>query len=305
MYVSVVVPTLNGRDRLASALDSLAAHAPEAEVVVVNGPSADGTTGMVRGRSDVDVLVEVSTRTLNAARNAGIAVASGDIVAFLGHDLVAEPGWIEAVREAFRTPGVDAVAGPSRRRLRGGVAATEPESSTVADGDVTFFDGGNVAFRASALRAADGFDEYLETGGARDLAHRLAAMDRRTVWSDGMSATHEYEADGGRTNRDWGWKYRSLAYRLVKSYGPRPTVATTTLREALRDARSTLGDVVRGNGRPTSWLQNGRAVVGGALTGASDALVARGRDRSPARNPHGLSASEDRAVAVYDRRETA
>jgi glycosyltransferase involved in cell wall biosynthesis len=301
MDVSVVVPTLNGRDRLASALDSLAAHAPEAEVVVVNGPSADGTTGMVRARDDVDVLVEVSTRTLNAARNAGIEAATGEVVAFLGHDLVVEPGWLDAVRDRFRTSDADVVAGPSRRRLRAGVTAAEPEESDVADG-LTFFDGGNVAVRASALRAADGFDEYLETGGARDLAHRLAGMGRRTEWCEAMAATHEYEADGGRTDRDWGWKYRALAYRLVKTYGLRPAVATTTLREAAGDAAATLREVVGGDVRPTAWLAGGRAVVSGTVTGASDALVARGRDRSPARNPHGLSARDDRAVAVYDRR---
>ena len=53
MQLSVVVPTLNARDRLAATLDGLASHAPDAEVVVVNGPSADGTTGMVRDRADV------------------------------------------------------------------------------------------------------------------------------------------------------------------------------------------------------------------------------------------------------------
>lgn len=298
----MVVPTLNGRDRLGSALDSLAAHAPDAEVVVVNGPSADGTSGMVRDRDDVDVLVEVATRTLNVARNAGVEAATNDAVAFLGHDLVAESGWVEAVREALDAPGVDAAAGPCRHRLRAGVTVPDRERSDLAEGDVVFFDGGNVAFRDAALRAADGFDEYLETGGARDLAHRLAAMGRRVEWTEAMAATHEYEADGGRTDRDWGWKYRSLSYRLVKNYGLRPVVAATTAREALADARATLADVVRGDGRPTAWLGNGRDVVAGVLTGASDALVARGRDRSPARNPHGLSAREDRAVAVYDRR---
>ena len=302
MDVSVVVPTLNGRERLAGALDSLAAHAPGVEVVVVNGPSADGTTGMVRGREDVDVLVEVATRTLNVARNAGVEAATGEVVAFLGHDLVVESGWLEAVRDAFQTTGADAVAGPTRRRLRAGVTAVEREHSSLADSELVFFDGGNVALRAAALRAVDGFDEYLETGGARDLAHRLAGVGRRIEWAEGMAVTHEYEADGGRTGRDWDWKYRALAYRLVKNYGLRPRVVTTTCREAVSDAVASLRDVARGEGRPTAWLGSGRDVVRGAVTGASDALVARGRDRSAARNPHGLSTRDDRTVAVYDRR---
>jgi glycosyltransferase involved in cell wall biosynthesis len=300
MDVSVVIPTLNGRERLAGALDSLAAHAPSVEVVVVNGPSADGTTGMIRGRNDVDVLVEVSTRTLNVARNAGVEVATGEVIAFLAHDLVVESGWLETVRKTFQTTGADAVAGPSRRRLRAGVTAVEREHSSLADGEVVFFDGGNVALRDAALRAVDGFDEYLQTGGARDLAHRIAGAGRRIGWAEGMAATHEYEADGGRAGRDWDWKYRALAYRLVKNYGLRPQVVTTTCREALSDAVTTLREVARGEARPTAWLGDGRDVVWGAVTGVSDALVARGRDRSAARNPHGLSAHGDRAVAVYD-----
>ena len=44
MYLSVVVPTLNGREELARCLDGLAERVPDAEKIVVNGPSADGTT---------------------------------------------------------------------------------------------------------------------------------------------------------------------------------------------------------------------------------------------------------------------
>lgn len=97
MDLSVVLPTLNGRDRLATSLDALAEHAPDAEVVVVNGPSADGTTGMVRERDDVDVLVEISDRNLNVARNAGLEVAGGDVVALLRYDLSVESSWLSAL----------------------------------------------------------------------------------------------------------------------------------------------------------------------------------------------------------------
>jgi len=44
-------------------------------------------------------------------------------------------------------------------------------------------------------------------------------------------------------------------------------------------------------------------VLVGLAGGSSDGLVARGRDRSPARNPNGISERADRAVAKYDRRE--
>ena len=299
MKLSVVVPTLNGRERLAACLDALAARAPEAEVVIVNGPSADGTTGMVRERDDVDVLVEVADRKLNVARNAGIAEATGDAVALVNHDTVVESSWAEGVRVALADAAV--VTGPVHRSVRAGMTTESEESCTIGGSEVTYFDGGNVAFTRDAIEAVDGFDEYLVTGGARDCAHRLATADYEVEWSSAVCVTRNDEEDDD--DRDWGWKYRALAYRLVKNYGPRPGVFRRTVRDAVSDAAGTAADVVRGEGLPSEWFANGKRVVANGATGAKDGLVARLKDRTVARNPYGLSSRADRAVERYDWRE--
>ena len=298
MQLSVIVPTLNGRDQLSSCLDQLTAAAPDAELIVVNGPSADGTTGMVRDRDDVDVLVEVSARTVNVARNAGIEVASGDVIAFVSDDLRVEDSWRTAVTQGLTEAPV--VTGPTHRTVTGGMTTESAETREIARRQVTYFSGSNVAFEADVLTALDGFDEYLETGGARDAAHRLAGMDRSVVWEPSMSVRCEYEADGGQTQRDWGWTYRALAYRLIKNYGIRPTVLRRTLSHAVGDAASAARDVIGGDAQPTAWFGTGRDVVSGMATGFSDGLIARSRDREHSRNPHGISKRADRAVARYD-----
>jgi glycosyltransferase involved in cell wall biosynthesis len=297
MELSVVVPTLNGRDRLAASLDALASHAPDAEVVVVNGPSADGTTGMVRARDDVDVLVEVSARTLNVARNAGIEVARGDAVALVRYDLAVGPEWAAELRGGLREAAV--VTGPTAGRGRG---AARPERRRVGGREVTYFDGSNVAFRADVLDALDGFDEYLETGGARDAAHRLAALGHDVRWRPGMHVAAEYGSDGGAEPRRPYWKYRALAYRLVKNYGLRPGVLRRVCAHVAGEGVESTREVLRGTVAPTRWVGGGRDAVAGTATGLSDGFVARARDRSPARNPHGISTRADRAVACYDRR---
>ncbi|MFB6143379.1 MAG: glycosyltransferase family 2 protein [Halorientalis sp.] len=297
MDLSVVVPTLNARDQLAGCLDAIAEHVPDAEVVVVNGPSADGTTGMVRDREDVDVLVEVADRRLNVARNAGIDRASGDVVALLNYDLAVTEGWLDAL--AAGIDGADVVTGPTLQELTTGVATEEVESSTVAGRSVTYFNGDNVAFRRAALDALDGFDEYLETGGARDAAHRLAGMDYTVAWEPEMCARRGFSADGGVTAGDLGWKYRSLAYRLAKNYGVRPTVVRRLLSHGVKDAVGALREVAAGADPPSSWLGNGRDVLTGMARGLKDGVAARWRDRSPRRNPCGRSSRTDRAVAVY------
>ena len=298
MELSVVIPTLNGRDHLAAGLDTLAAHVPDAEIVVVNGPSTDGTTGMVRERDDVDVLLEVSTRTENVARNAGLEAVTGDVVAFLRYDLVVETSWLDGLRDGLADAPV--VTGPTHQTLDGGMTTEESECRTVGSREVTYFNGGNVAFRRRVVDALDGFDEYLETGGDRDAAHRLAALDYDVAWRPGMGVRREYSADGGVATGDRGGEYRALAYRLVKNYGVRPAAATGPIRRAVRDALTAGRDVLRGDLDPTEWFATGRAVVSGAARGAADGLIARVKDRSPARNPHGVSDRSDRAVARYD-----
>ena len=325
MDFSVVVPTLNGRDRLAACLDSLAAHAPDAEVIVVNGPSADGTTGMIRDRDDVDVLVEISDRTVNVARNAGIEVATGETVALVDYDNRIGSEWREAVAAGLdeapvvsgpvtpipreETADESEAAGDSAGGEGDDAGEEEPERSRISGRDVTYFEGGNVAFRRDAVRDLDGFDEYLRVGGARDAAHRLARMDCRVAWRPEMAARKELPtptaADGGRSAHEWGWKYRALAYRLAKNYGVRPSVLLRTGSHAFVDAVDAARDVVRGESTPSRWAATGRDVLLGLTGGTSDGLVARRKDRSRTRNPNGISTRADRAVAKYDDRNGA
>ncbi len=299
MHLSVVVPTLNARDELAGCLDALAAHAPDAEVVVVNGPSADGTTGMVQDRGDVDVLVELADRTINAARNAGIERARGDAVAFVHPFRAIQPGWRDALEAGLTEAAV--VTGPTNTQLRAGVQTESVERRTIAGREITYFNAGNAAFRREPLEELDGFDEYLPVGGSRDMAHRLAGTDFAVTWRDAMSVQEELgAADGGTPETDWGAKYRSLAYRLVKNYGLRPTVLRRLLGHAGSDATDELRSVVHGESQPSAWLGTGRDVTANLGIGVKDGYGARRLDRTPRRNPRGRSARTDRAVEVYD-----
>lgn len=303
MNLSVVVPTLNGREPLSACLDALTRHAPSIEVIVVNGPSADGTTGMVCDRDDVGTLVEISDRNLNVARNAGIAEATGDVIALVGQNVTVEASWYDGVEKAIAAGG-DVITGPIHRLVRAGMTTQTVETQTIAGRDVTYFAGQNVAFSRNAIETVDGFDENLRTGGARDCAHRLAGLGRSVMWEPTVSVRHDETNDEG-IEREWGVKYRSLAYRMVKNYGPRLTVFRRTLRDAATDARKTGREVMSGNAEPSLWASCGKRVCKGIAVGTKDGALARVRDRSDARNPAGLSSRADRAVERYDWRDEA
>lgn len=305
METAVIVPTLNSRNQLAGCLDALGANAADLEVVVVNGPSTDGTSGLVRSHTAVDQLVEVAERNLNCARNAGIRATDAEAVCFVGQDSEVEEDWAETVQERL-TNGAPVVTGPVHRPVTGGVTTETVEEETICGRTVRYFDGGNVGFRRSVLDEIDGFDEYLDTGAARDAAHRLTGLGHEIVWDPEVAVVRtggdDVEDRTARGEADaMGLKYRSMSYRAVKNYGIRPAILADLARHMGRGGLENLRAVFSGDVTPTEWLGDGKRVFENILIGIRDGRDARRRDNTPRRNPNGLSTRDDRAVALYER----
>ena len=91
MRLSVVIPTLNVAGRLHRTITSVAGVA---EVIVVDGGSADGTAGVAE-RLGACVIQTPPGRGVQLA--AGIAAARHDWLVLLHADTVLTPGWREAV----------------------------------------------------------------------------------------------------------------------------------------------------------------------------------------------------------------
>src|SRR5436853_6058561 len=119
--VSVVVPTRDRAGYLEVTLASLADQdfAEPYEVIVVDDGSRDATAGLVP-RFDVTMLTQDPPRGPNAARNAGVASAQADLIAFVDDDVFAPRGWLRSLVDgARRHPAAGAVGGPIRARLEG------------------------------------------------------------------------------------------------------------------------------------------------------------------------------------------
>lgn len=114
--ISVVLPVLDGADHLGAALES-AASAGADEVIVADGGSSDDSREIARGYDFVRVI-ERAGRGLADGYNAGIAASRGELLGFLGHDDLYEPG---ALKELERALGESAaVFGRLRHELLDG-----------------------------------------------------------------------------------------------------------------------------------------------------------------------------------------
>ncbi|MDR5708488.1 MAG: glycosyltransferase [Armatimonadota bacterium] len=104
---SVVIPTYNRAETLKLTLQSVLAQRTDVphEVIVVDNNSTDGTREVVaafaRGATvDVRYILEPAQGS-SAARNAGVAAARGEVIAFLDDDVIAAPGWLAALADAY------------------------------------------------------------------------------------------------------------------------------------------------------------------------------------------------------------
>jgi glycosyltransferase involved in cell wall biosynthesis len=113
MRISVVVPTLNRPDSLRRCLAALHCQTyPNREVIVVDDGPSEATRQLVADEFAGFRYLSQPHRGPAAARNLGIAAASGEVIAFTDDDCCAPQDWLARLADGYgRYPALAGVGG--------------------------------------------------------------------------------------------------------------------------------------------------------------------------------------------------
>jgi glycosyltransferase involved in cell wall biosynthesis len=105
--ISIITPVYNGKRFIEFCIKNvIEQNCPEAEHIIMDGGSTDGTVEIIRhyaGQYSHIHWISEKDKGQSDAMNKGIAMAGGEIVGFLNADDFYEPGVLNRIAELFKT----------------------------------------------------------------------------------------------------------------------------------------------------------------------------------------------------------
>jgi GT2 family glycosyltransferase len=218
--LSIIVASYKRAEALELCLDDLAAQetSKKFEVILVLQAYPAGEAERIRNKFEHRFTLQVAEYPeglgTSRARNTGLWMAQGDIVAFLDDDVRLPASWIEAMLSFYSDPEIGGVGGfvdhpghynpvrntayrllgltSNRYRIDWGGFNLGPASHSAKDQPAAWLSGGNMSFRRQAVQNIGGFDEALGSFWHEDvdLAHRVATSGWKMISTARMAIDH-------------------------------------------------------------------------------------------------------------------
>ena len=265
--VSVVIPVRNGAFFIGDCITAVLAcdYPPDRrEILVVDNASTDSTAAEI-SRHPVTLLSE-PRRGVSFARNRGIAVSRGEILAFIDGDCLADPSWLGELCRPFADPSVGCVAG----ELRHLSATTAAERQAVrllgewqryaVSSKPPYAITANAAYRHSVLVDIGPFDTRMPRAQDVELGLRFSEQSPlRLYYADHAVARHRPRSTHrGFFQQQLGWSYGAglVAAKYQALDGrPSPHPRARDLIAPARGLAITVSLLVRRRGKP-AWIED-------------------------------------------------
>ena len=252
MKISVVVPCHNAANTIAQTLQSVAAqsYAP-LEILVVNDASTDNSRAQIENCGVPVTVIEADVGNAGAARNVGIARATGDWIALLDADDTWFPGHLEQAARLLQGGGdVAYMANHCFRSARGDAPIPDTLAHRIADARglsgeewlqflVRHFHFGHstVLYQRARLEQVGGYDESFPR--LEDLDLWLRMLDGHT-WAYGAQVAMAYRLDTPNSmSKDQIKSEHFYVHALFKNRASYPIPEMRILTE--RAARRSMG----------------------------------------------------------------
>ena len=181
--ISVVIPAYNESDNIQTCIDSLKAQSlPQKsyEIIVVDNNSTDNTLELIK---KLGVIHTVEYKKGPApAKNAGISLTKGNIIAFIDGDCVATKDWLKNIVSGFEISNVGCVAGSIKAMEDDNLSPLEhflikkghlSQAQHIENSFLPFAATANAAYRKEVFDKVGLFDEELLIGEDADLSWRM------------------------------------------------------------------------------------------------------------------------------------
>lgn len=203
LFVSAIVPVYNDAERLKiclAALENQTYPKDLYEVIVVDNASdeAQDIKGLVAQFSCAIATYE-SLPGSYAARNKGISLAKGDVIAFTDSDCIPVPNWIEnGVKNLLQFPNCGLVAGKMEIFYKN----TEKPTPVELYESITAFPqekllekyhygaAGNLFIFRNMLEKVGLFDAQLKSNGDVEWCQRVFARGYQQIYADDVCVAH-------------------------------------------------------------------------------------------------------------------
>lgn len=212
--ISIVIPSFNRQKPLYALVSALIGQHRSnisTELIVVLDGSTDGSAeALAKLTTPPEMRLIIHTQPnkgLAAARNAGLKLASGEVVLFLDDDIIPSEGLVRAYLHAYRVTGVDVVLGRIYRHVADWVPVAIADSEAYASEmrhkslsiDGTLANalnvwGNDLLVKRSRLLEVGGFDEAFRQYGSEDvdLGQRLVEAGATFAYAPDAAVIHCY-----------------------------------------------------------------------------------------------------------------